>query len=516
MKRLPLLITFLALPLLLVSHSAPVGPRLTSVPYFLLEREAQASSWFFVKSGAATFSSNTAWGTFNASTSTNLDFGVVPSFHQDLHTTAHSWNVWVKVGTVGGSEMGIFGNYDATNIIGYALLVDSRISWFVAAAPGHRINVNVSGAFNPGADVPHMVTITQDNSGTAAGSKIYLDSVLQSGSVSEDALNGTTVSTTDFKIGGAGTIPLPFNGDIDFFTDYPSYVLTQTDINALYHSGNPTTLDPRTLSSASQMDAFVPIGEGSDSSGVVHDLKGGHNATNNNVPFAPTRSVKFVAASTQYIDLGNNYRYQSGDSFSIDAWACPSSFTGSTPMIIGNSDGNAGYFLFMTSGGNVQFEWFANSSGSNGFFNVRSTASYGTAGACHHILLTYPGTNTASDIKMYIDGALDSSTVLSNTAMSVTIPYTTSTKIGQSGNGGTPWDGYIARVAMFNAALNSTQDTTLWNGGHPALSISSVSNLTDWFGMGNGPSDSSSTIFNLKGTINGTMTNGPQIKYMSP
>lgn len=229
---------------------------------------------------------NSKSGTYNGTTSAS-DFGA--SFNQiDLHTHAHSWNFWFKEGTVlnGNGNNGLFGTYSTANSTGFGLLLDTRMLWYEAAGAGHRINVNTGNVLTINDGVWHMGTITVDSTGLAGGASIFLDSVRQAVTITEDALNGTTVNTSHFVLGNMGsTAPYQFSGSIDMFSDYPDYILTQYDIDNLYSLESPgrKIADPRVLPAAAYMDAFLPIGEGSDTTSTLFDLIASHNATNSNV-----------------------------------------------------------------------------------------------------------------------------------------------------------------------------------------------------------------------------------------
>lgn len=231
-------------------------------------------------------------GAYNGTTSVS-DFG--SSFNQvDTHTQAHSWNVWFKQGTVlnGNGSNGLFGTYNTSNSTGFGLLLDTRMLWYLAAGAGQRVAVNTGSVLTINDGLWHMATITVDGSGVAAGCSVYLDGVRQAATITEDALNGTTVNAAHFVLGNMGSsAPYFFNGNIDMFTNYPNYILSQYDIDNLYSLTRPALNipDPRVLTAASKMDTFLPMGEGSDTTATFFDLVGSNNATNSNV--TPSTSV---------------------------------------------------------------------------------------------------------------------------------------------------------------------------------------------------------------------------------
>jgi hypothetical protein len=92
-----------------------------------------------------------------------------------------------------------------------------------------------------------------------------------------------------------------------------------------------------------------------------------------------------------------------------------------------------------------------------------------TAGAWHHILITYNGGSAANDPIIYVDGS--SVTVTRTDAPTGALETGTMTAyhIGNSSLASTRvFDGRLAEVAVWESLLTSGNATSLWNGGRGA------------------------------------------------
>jgi hypothetical protein len=226
-------------------------------------------------------------------------------------------------------------------------------------------------------------------------------------------------------------------------------------------------------------------------------------------PFTDTKSLLLTRASNQYVDLGNNIRIQPNQSISISAWIFPTS--SSIGAILSNLDANYGMdFGIINSGGmQLRFEMY----GTTGAV-VGSTS--GTtpipAGQWTHVVATYDGSNTTAGIKIYVNGVAQTLT-FGGSSISGGITYSQSTKIGRDFYNGA-FDGYIDELSVWDHALSSAEVTALYNNGLPG-DLAKLSGILHWYRMGDG-ADTSSTIYDQIGTVNGTVTNGAVIAGFAP
>ncbi len=229
--------------------------------------------------------------------------------------------------------------------------------------------------------------------------------------------------------------------------------------------------------------------------------------------FTDFNSVLFASASSQYLDLGNNIRFQPNQAFSISAWVF---MTASGGTIISTWHLPApvnffGYALWSPNGTNLIF------SIRDGVSNIQVTAGSSiTTNTWHQVVITYDGSNSPSGMAIWVD-AVNQSVTTVGSSLSGTIVYNGTTDI--AGNeilltAAGYYDGYIDDVSVWSVALTS-QITGLYNNGQPT-DLTGAANLTHWYRMGNAPNDTSSTIFDQVGAANGTMTNSPLIKTFAP
>jgi hypothetical protein len=226
---------------------------------------------------------------------------------------------------------------------------------------------------------------------------------------------------------------------------------------------------------------------------------------------APAYSLLFASASNQRVDLGNNFRYQPTDAFTICASTFPTGNYSLFPTIFGNETaGAAGYNLFYTNSGAVDFQWI---DGLGHEQEALSSTTYAIATQWHRVCVVVDGSNNAANYKLAVDGSFVSTSYPHTGALSA-MTYGTSTRIG-SDNEGELFNGYIADVAVYSAALNSSGIASDYNGGD-LPSLTSAANIAHWYRMGNASNDTSSTIYDQVGTLNGTIVNGALVKNFAP
>lgn len=225
--------------------------------------------------------------------------------------------------------------------------------------------------------------------------------------------------------------------------------------------------------------------------------------------FTDANSVLFASASNQYVDLGNNFRFLPTDHFSISAWVFVTSFA-NFPVIFGNEAAASGGFdfFFLTNGG-LDLQWASHAGGE---IEVQTTSTF-LLNTWYHVVLTYNGSNNASGVAIYVNGASISLNVVHNTALSTPIGYGGPTRIGND-NVAQLFDGYIDEVSVWNTALSSGQVSALYNNGNPT-NLANSANLTNWYRMGDA-NDTAATIFDQVGGINGAMHGGALIEPFIP
>ena len=210
-------------------------------------------------------------------------------------------------------------------------------------------------------------------------------------------------------------------------------------------------------------------------------------------PFiANTYSMDFVAASSQYINAGNNasLNFGTGDG-SVSCWfKTTQNVTGAVDLVIngGFSTGGKAYLLYLDSSEKVGFYLDDNSSPTTPAQSSGSVAD----GNWHHVV----GVRESGNIKLYLDGSPVSTQTDSTGNIDSTDPLIIGAGMNAStGVVGNFYDGKIDEVAIWNTALGETAIQEIYNATAnntgKALDLStdynnytSSSNLQYWTRLG--------------------------------
>lgn len=217
-----------------------------------LSASAFGRGWVFVKSPAASFS-NTKSISLDGSTQ-YVDMGSGASLNPNLKTTAASAGGWIYATNALGSLSSniIFSNAEASGATnrykGLMFLLNGVNGLDLGLYMVHDYNaadrMAVYAAFTFSANTWYHVAFTTDGTGSAAGTKLYINGVSQTVITTFDSLSGTTVSANNMYLGApnAGSFGNKFQGQID----EPFYIngtaLTAGQIAAIYNSGVPVSL----------------------------------------------------------------------------------------------------------------------------------------------------------------------------------------------------------------------------------------------------------------------------------
>ena len=216
--------------------------------------------------------------------------------------------------------------------------------------------------------------------------------------------------------------------------------------------------------------------------GVQLGLGGGRSATSSGAPSASAFSNLFSAS----LD-GTNDRLSIPTA--INSTICASAFTFSAWIY---PDTNAGYDYIMSNGVPIQIVYYGSkirmwASTSNSADDYYSPAiGWGTTGTVSTGGWTYvTAVKTATDLKFYLNGSLDSTHTYS--AATTYNPDVTAS-LGDYVAGGYPFDGLLEEVSIFNSAISAANVTTIWNGGNGPGNISGLDPVA-WWRMGDSAGD---------------------------
>ena len=221
--------------------------------------------------------------------------------------------------------------------------------------------------------------------------------------------------------------------------------------------------------------------------------------------FSNTKSIDLDGID-DYVTMGTSkLEFNRTTPFTFSLWIKPHQAEFSA--IIGNTFNGGfyqGYMIWQqVSGGSITLNCrLRKSSSENVQFEGTSTFSLNQ---WYHIAMTYDGSGANTGLKLYVDGVNQAGTRSGTMTQDLNwssnaIPF----NIGSRMNGDRPFNGNIDEVGIFDAELSASDVTSIYNSGAPA-SLSSYSSLTNWWRCGD--SDTSPTLTDNKGSINGTMTN---------
>lgn len=204
-------------------------------------------------------------------------------------TDLFSFSIWIKPTTlveahivnkfvvVGGSGKGYFIRTTTTGQIRFVLANDTGV--------GNSIDIRTpTGLINSG--VWQNVIVTYDGSSTAAGCKIYINSILQPNTVFIDNLTSSILQPLVLLNFGGGNSRF-FNGNIDEVLAY-NIALTQSNVNDIYANGTP----PKDPLLSSSLFVHCRMGEGS--------LFG---INNRHFPDSTNNTTSYISVNMEEVDM---------------------------------------------------------------------------------------------------------------------------------------------------------------------------------------------------------------------
>lgn len=163
--------------------------------------------------------------------------------------------------------------------------------------------------------------------------------------------------------------------------------------------------------------------------------------------------------NSRYITAANeaNFDFSKTSSFSLSAFVKTSNTT-DDDIIIAKSE-NAGdfkgYYLITGPGAGQKLQMFLQGTTTADII-VRGSTSI-TDGAWHQVVVTYNGNTLASGLKLYVDGVLESPTVISDDLGLSDILTNESLNLGARAAGGVPFNGLMDEAAVFGSELTGGQ-----------------------------------------------------------
>jgi hypothetical protein len=399
---------------------------------------------------------------------------------------------------------------------------DYRAQQIQIASTSGRIQVYVSGMsyfWNSTAsltqDAWNHILVTRDSSRPInEKGKVYINGVDASSSDNTRHWTNNAVANSGLMIGrhNNGWSSL-FSGKIDEVAVYTQDMASY--ISEIYGGGQ--AVDLNNLATAPQPTTWQRMGEDATWNGAtwtMTDVNGSYTNRSINMveanrttdvppnPFANTLSTLFDGVDDRVEinrTLGSGYA-----ELSISTWVKYNNNVATSnryhPIVakLGPSFGHSFSLQNMRSG--------ASSNGGELYFNIHTSNGSFTAFSgvvpSQNVWYNIVGTYDGSNIKIYIDGVLKATTIVSGNINN----NTELLMLGDAGYGGysSILNGNLDEVSIYSRGLTQSEVTSIYNSGVPN-DVSTISDIEAWWRMGDG--DTANTITDNVGSNNGTMVN---------
>jgi len=204
-----------------------------------------------------------------------------------------------------------------------------------------------------------------------------------------------------------------------------------------------------------------------------------------------------------YVECGTNSSLQITAALTISCWFNTDNTDDRQGLVV-YSNGGSGPYILTYGVTNGKIEFWQTGSGVNAVSDSTLAAD-----TWHHVVVTREGSSGDWDIKIYLDGSLDSTTE----AVSVDASINGTCVIGRLGShSGYYYDGHIDEVGIWNAVLDADNVAAIYNSNSPMdLSGNSgnydkSSNLQGYWRFEEGSGTSATDRSTNSNT--GTLTNG--------
>ena len=377
----------------------------------------------------------------------------------------------------------------------YYPFIDFRPSSSSTAAPSFYISTQTGYRFY----VWNGSGLVANYNTTPSTGQWYHGAYTRDGTTGTIYLNGSAVATgtdsTNYnttpapRIGGppSGVTASYLDGKIDEVALFGS-ALSSSDITAIYNSGTPADLSGYTPVGWWRMGDGTEAGSGT----TVYDMSSNSNDGTlvNGPAFSPavppgysTKALDFDGTD-DYVNCGgaSTFSFTNGlgndEPFSISAWVKLDSVD--RARVVSKDDGTDGTreYLFGTDGDD-RFCLFLGPASNNLYVRLNSASSTGT---WYHWVATYDGSNSASGITLYVDGATPAQSDVSGGTYAGMPSGGGPLRIGLFGVNSSVMNGLADEVAIFDSELSASDVTSIYNSGVPA-DLSSLSPV-GWWRMG--------------------------------
>ena len=426
------------------------------------------------------------------------DYFIVPdtsglSFGNGTTDSPFSISAWVKIGQT--TAQGIVTKYGSS----------SRTREYTFYTTGGKLRLllwgNGTNNFATGTttfttDTWYHVACTYDGRGGSTaynGITLYINGVAESVTTSGGSYTAMSNTSQPLYIGKENAKLI--DGNIDETAIFTTE-LSASDISAIYNNGEPQSLD------AYSPFVWFRMGDNATWNGfawtmtsVGTDTRTARSANmveaNRTTDVPPNPFVNTL--STLYDGVDDRINFAStitfSGEFSFNWWMKPQGYATNSKAYIWGRWGSNTDFLKLNNNSQLVLQIGGISRTLNRILGGDTI----DLNVWSKICLTRDSSN---NIKAYVNGNLFASSSASTTLRVQTI--------GRIINNGFGFLGAIDEVSFFNRELNSSEITTIYNGGLPS-DVSSISGIIHWYRCGDG--DTATTITDNIGSNNATMIN---------
>lgn len=278
--------------------------------------------------------------------------------------------------------------------------------------------------------------------------------------------------------------------------------ITEVVSNALIYTGYTTTIDANTTDAVWYIKRTRIIGNttyvnwASDGAGTNQWAL--RTSYFGDPGLLNTTSLIFDG-NNDYVSFGNVFNYDNSNAWSFSGWMKLDNFAAQRTIYSKTTaDANVyGWAFSITTGGIVNV--LARSPGA---LTSTNFAIVVPVGSWFHFMFTYAGGSNVNGIRIYINGVVD--TVPGSSALNSVLASQTA-MIGTR-NGSFPWSGKMDEISFWDKALSAAEVAQVYDSGVPSMLSQETfaGNLDNWYPF---DGDTSPTILDAIGSVNGTMTN---------
>jgi len=401
--------------------------------------------------------------------STTDEYITMGDIHDFERTDEFSFSIWCRTSTTGSYGMLLTKANNDSPYEGIHLYQESSADQIVCyiQSTTQGIGARITATHNDGEW--HHLVLTYDGSSASSGITWYVDGEVEASSTIGGAISTTILNAHPFQIGNRESFTSnTWNGDVDETAVFDRE-LTAAEVANIY-TGTPKpdyvqvvlTLEPV---------GYWRLGEATGT--VARDVTKNTDGTYTNTPTLEVAgalaldldtAVTFVAASSEYVTMGDVLDFDYNEAFSLSCWFKTS--TSSTQMSLVSKNTHLspwnGYELYQHGTSNKLYFVLVNSAPAN-YIEVHTDNTYND-GEWHHTIMAYDGSTNASGVTIYVDGVVVATTVGADTLGATTVtafPF----NIASRNNGQYSFNGSLDEVAVFDKELTSVNVADLYTAG---------------------------------------------------